>query len=177
MQFMAPDLIKTCATLLKAATRVAELNEMQHDPDGDEMTPVERAGEFPRLLIVVIKEWLRIKKAKNCELKPKQRNLPMLTLIKELVERFMEVIGVRKDPNQIKGKTSMFGFNAPNKDALDWTIADREKSELAVELLDLIRICIKDFAEPDYKQDKYTSVEIKISPLLDNWTSPPMRHY
>ena len=109
---MAPDLIRTSATLLKAATRVVEStgHETQTEHDSEEyVSPMERACEFPRLLNVVMKEWLRIKREKDSQLLPKQRNLPIQYLTKELIERFLEVIGVRKDPLQVKGKTSMFG--------------------------------------------------------------------
>jgi hypothetical protein len=124
-----------------------------------------------------MKEWLKIKKDKDCTLTAKQRNLPIAALTKELVERFLETIGVKKDPLQAKGKTSLFGFNAGKSDVLDWSVADKPKSELAVELLDLLRICFKDLAAPDFKQDNYTKIEIGVSPLLDNWTSMSMRYY
>ena len=162
LQFMAPDLIKTCATLLKASTRVLEPSafDLQTEHEDENLSPIERACEFPRLLKVVLKEWLRIKKDKDCTLLPKQRNLPIAVLTKELVERFLEVIGVRKDPLQFKGKTSLFGFNNAKSDALDWSVEERPKSELALELLELLRICLKDLAAPDYKPDTYTKIEI-----------------
>ena len=81
-------------------------------------------------------------------------------MTKELIERFLEVIGVRKDPLQVKGKVSMFGNNAGKSDVLDWTITEKERSDLALELLELIRICIKDLNPPDFKPDKYTQIEI-----------------
>ena len=125
------------------------------------LSPVERACEFPRLLKVVLKEWLRIKKEKDCKLMPKQRNLPIASLTKELVERFEEVLGVRRDLLQDKGKASLFGFSSGGKgdNALDWTINDQPKSDLALELLELLRICFKDLAAPDFKQDKYKQIE------------------
>ena len=54
----------------------------------------------------------------------------------------------------------MFGANAGKSDVLDWTITEKERSVLALELLELIRICVKDLSSPDFKQDKYTQIEI-----------------
>lgn len=54
----------------------------------------------------------------------------------------------------------MFGNNAGKSDVLDWTITEKERSDLALELLELIRICIKDLNPPDFKPDKYTQIEI-----------------
>ena len=72
-------------------------------------------------------------------------------MTKEIIERFLEVIGVRRDPLQVKGKASLFGFNAGKSDALDWNITEIPRSDLAVELLGLLRICFKDLTSPDFK--------------------------
>ena len=48
---------------------------------------------------------------------------------------------------------------------------------MALELLALLRMCFKDLAAPDFRQDLYTKIEIQVQPLLDNFMCPPLRHY
>ena len=48
---------------------------------------------------------------------------------------------------------------------------------MALELLSLLRMCFKDLAAPDFRQDLYTKIEVQTQPLLDNFMCPPLRHY
>ena len=98
-------------------------------------------------------------------------------MTKEIIERILEVIGVKPDPFLIKGKTSLFGISEKKDGPLDWTITEKGKSDLALELLALLRMCFKDLAGPDFKHDLYTKVEIQVQPILDNFMCPPLRHY
>ena len=85
---------------------------------------------------------------------------------------------MKPDPFQGKGKTSLFGGSSEKKEGpLDWTTTEKGKSDLALELLSLLRMCFKDLAAPDFRQDLYTKIEIQVQPLLDNFMCPPLRHY
>lgn len=59
---------------------------------------------------------------------------------------------------------------------LDWTV-DHPKSNLAVALLQLVKMCFKDLRRPDFKEDTYNLVEVIISQLLENLDSPALSKY
>ena len=66
LPFMAPDLIRTSAQLLKTTTRVVESHGAEEHDQESFMTPMQRACEFPSLLRIVIKEWLKLKNDPEC---------------------------------------------------------------------------------------------------------------
>ena len=72
--------------------------------------------------------------------------MPILTLILEAEERFEEVIGVREDAMLKKKVQSVFATQ-PKKDKIvrNWSSSSNKATPLAQVLLDLIRVCIKDF--------------------------------
>ena len=81
-------------------------------------------------------------------------------LVKETINRFQEVIGVRAE--QTGNNVNLFGRMTQESMAhLDWTV-DNPKSGLAVALLHLVKMCFKDLRRPDFKEDTYNAVEIII---------------
>ena len=146
-----------------------------------------KALVFPRILIDCLKQWLRLKdpKVPNKNANPseeeksdealslRQRNLPISLIIKESVQRFQEVIGVRPE-TQTKSLFTRGGLE--QKTIIDWTV-QRPKSSLACVLLELIRHCFKDLRAPDFTADVYNTVEVLVCPLLENLDNPSMGKY
>ncbi len=84
--------------------------------------------------------------------------------MREAVNRFEEIIGVR--PEQLVKSAGVFGSaGSVDKVHLDWTI-EKAKSNLALAILDLIKVCFKDLRPPDYKKDTYNQAELLVSPLF-----------
>lgn len=64
----------------------------------------------------------------------RQRNLPIVLIVRESVNRFLEVIGVR--PEQLAKSQGLFGksIGMSEKVHLDWTV-EKPKSNLAIAFL------------------------------------------
>ena len=85
------------------------------------------------------------------------------------------MIGVRAE--QTGNNVNLFGRLTQDSMAhLDWTV-DVPKSNLAVALLNLVKMCFKDLRRPDFKEDTYNLVEVIISQLLENLDSPALSKY
>lgn len=175
---MAHELINTCSNLMKTVTRIPEANHYygQHpnmlEEERKKLTAKFKAEEskataLVKILCDSIQAWVLIKKQslnndeatafiedKNIKgpVSIRQRNLPIVKLIKETVGRFLEVIGVR--PETPAGGPFGRSMHFDQKVALDWTV-DRPDSELATSLLELVRVCFKDLRAPDFNEDLY----------------------